>query len=51
MNGGDVGKRPAAIDPKLLELLVCPLSKGPLQYDADSRRHPDHAGLGSPSDR
>ena len=22
------------IDPKLLEILVCPLSKGPLRYDA-----------------
>ena len=24
-----------AIDPKLLELLVCPVSKGPLTYDAE----------------
>jgi uncharacterized protein len=23
------------IDPKLLELLVCPLTKGPLDYDAE----------------
>jgi uncharacterized protein YbaR (Trm112 family) len=23
-----------AIDPKLLEILVCPLTKGPLRYDA-----------------
>lgn len=23
-----------AIDPKLLEILVCPLTKGPLEYDA-----------------
>jgi uncharacterized protein YbaR (Trm112 family) len=23
----------AEIDPKLLELLVCPLTKGPLEYD------------------
>lgn len=23
-----------AIDPKLLEILVCPLTKGPLDYDA-----------------
>jgi uncharacterized protein len=22
------------VDPKLLELLVCPLTKGPLEYDA-----------------
>ncbi len=27
--------RPAAsIDPKLLEILVCPITKGPLEYDA-----------------
>ena len=24
----------AQIDPKLLEILVCPLTKGPLDYDA-----------------
>lgn len=24
----------AAIDPKLLDILVCPLTKGPLDYDA-----------------
>jgi len=24
---------PVAIDPRLLEILVCPLTKGPLQYD------------------
>ena len=24
----------AEIDPKLLEILVCPLTKGPLRYDA-----------------
>src|SRR5258708_6288352 len=47
---------PAAIDPKLLEILVCPVTKGPLEYDrekqelisrsaklADPGRHPDHA--------
>ena len=27
--------RPAnTVDPKLLEILVCPLTKGPLEYDA-----------------
>jgi len=25
---------PAAVDPKLLEILVCPLTKGPLRYDS-----------------
>jgi uncharacterized protein YbaR (Trm112 family) len=25
---------PSGIDPKLLEFLVCPLTKGPLEYDA-----------------
>jgi uncharacterized protein YbaR (Trm112 family) len=31
--------RPAAgaIDPKLLEILVCPLTKGPLEYDLDKQ--------------
>ncbi len=24
----------AQVDPKLLEILVCPLTKGPLEYDA-----------------
>jgi uncharacterized protein len=23
-----------AVDPKLLEILVCPMTKGPLEYDA-----------------
>ena len=26
-----------AIDPKLLEILVCPLTKGPLEYDAEKQ--------------
>ena len=25
----------SSIDPKLLEILVCPLTKGPLEYDAE----------------
>ncbi len=30
--------RPAAsIDPKLLEILVCPITKGPLEYDAEQQ--------------
>ena len=24
------------VDPKLLEILVCPLTKGPLEYDAEA---------------
>jgi len=30
---------PAAttVDPQLLEILVCPLTKGPLVYDADAQ--------------
>ncbi len=27
----------SGIDPKLLELLVCPLTKAPLEYDADAQ--------------
>ena len=34
MAGSAAGDRKAAIDPKLLEFLVCPLTKGPLEYDA-----------------
>ena len=26
-------KREAPVDPRLLEILVCPLTKGPLEYD------------------
>jgi uncharacterized protein YbaR (Trm112 family) len=25
---------PSPVDPRLLEILVCPLTKGPLEYDA-----------------
>lgn len=28
------GERVAVIDPRLLELLACPISKGPLVFDA-----------------
>jgi hypothetical protein len=27
----------SGIDPKLLELLVCPLTKAPLEYDAEAQ--------------
>jgi uncharacterized protein len=30
--------RPASsVDPKLLEILVCPMTKGPLEYDKDKQ--------------
>ena len=30
-----MGTDRTAIDPKLLEILVCPLTKGPLEYDRE----------------
>ena len=27
----------AKVDPKMLEILVCPVTKGPLEYDADAQ--------------
>ena len=30
-----MSQEPQQIDPKLLELLVCPLTKGPLKYDRE----------------
>ena len=39
----------AAVDPKLLELLICPLTKGPLRYDrARNELISDQAGLAYP---
>jgi uncharacterized protein YbaR (Trm112 family) len=29
-------KRQAPLDPRLLEILVCPLTKGPLEYDREA---------------
>ena len=29
-------RRQPPIDPKLLEILVCPLTKGPLEYDREA---------------
>jgi uncharacterized protein YbaR (Trm112 family) len=28
---------PGSVDPKLLEILVCPLTKGPLEYNAEKQ--------------
>ena len=35
-----------SVDPKLLEILVCPLTKGPLRYDPEAQELiSDQAGL------
>lgn len=40
---------PRTVDPKLLEILVCPLTKGPLRYDAEAQELiSDRAGLAFP---
>jgi len=37
------------VDPKLLEILVCPLTKGPLRYDSQAQELiSDRAGLAFP---
>ncbi len=37
------------VDPKLLEILVCPLTKGPLRYDRERQELiSDKAGLAFP---
>lgn len=42
MSGGSV-------DPKLLEILVCPLTKGPLRYDSERQELiSERAGLAYP---
>ena len=41
--------RAPGIDPKLLEILVCPVTKGPLRYDAARQELiSDKAGLAFP---
>jgi uncharacterized protein YbaR (Trm112 family) len=41
--------RSSGVDPKLLEILVCPVTKGPLRYDADRQELiSDQAGLAYP---
>ena len=40
---------PSDIDPKLLEILICPLTKGPLRYDrAAQELISEEAGLAYP---
>ena len=45
----DSAGQPGGVDPKLLEILVCPLTKGPLRYDAEAGELiSDQAGLAYP---
>ncbi len=38
-----------SVDPKLLEILVCPLTKGPLRYDREAQELiSEQAGLAYP---
>jgi len=30
-------KKPLSLNPKLIEMLVCPLTKGPLRYDPEKQ--------------
>jgi uncharacterized protein len=41
--------RSSGVDPKLLEILVCPMTKGPLRYDAERQELiSEQAGLAYP---
>lgn len=46
----DTETKPAlGVDPKLLEILVCPVTKGPLRYDAEHQELiSEKAGLAFP---
>lgn len=47
-SSADGGER-RDVDPKLLEILVCPLTKGPLRYDREREELvSDRAGLAYP---
>jgi uncharacterized protein YbaR (Trm112 family) len=37
MNSVPSDRLASAVDPKLLEILVCPLTKGPLEYDSEKQ--------------
>lgn len=44
-----MSEQPRIVDPKLLEILVCPLSKGPLTYDPQAQELiSERAGLAYP---
>jgi len=46
--GADNHQRPS-VDPKLLEILVCPVTRGPLRYDRERQELiSDQAGLAYP---
>jgi uncharacterized protein len=32
-----MAQKTVSVDPKLLEILVCPITKGPLQYDREKQ--------------
>lgn len=45
----DAGSTTLGVDPKLLEILVCPLTKGSLRYDREAQELiSDQAGLAYP---
>lgn len=45
----DTPAPPVAVDPELLEILVCPLTKGPLRYDRErGELVSEQAGLAFP---
>ena len=37
MNAPPADRTASAVNPKLLEILVCPVTKGPLEYDAEKQ--------------
>ncbi len=44
-----MSERVTEVDPKLLEILVCPLTKGPLRYDRERQELvSEQAGLAYP---
>jgi uncharacterized protein YbaR (Trm112 family) len=48
-HGAEAAASQATVDPRLLEILVCPLTKGPLRYDrVRGELVSDRAGLAYP---
>ena len=48
-DSGSAGNEERPVDPRLLEILVCPLTKAPLRYDRRNRELiSDQAGLAYP---